>query len=235
MQGNSQLRLKLEDTMDSAAQALEKAQRVLSARATPRPPTTLVSVAEPRFEALRAEITTLKAVSDRDLAAMESRRRIVESASTALDLAQSAIQQKSREIDDLTAAHERERTELRAEIEVLRGQLEGLHSANAKEREALKKDRELLTTDRALLAAETQTAHNVIQGERQAIAQQLHRMLQTIQPNSFAPSAEPTSLLPPSPIPSPTIPTAHLGESPNISGRRPECDTSQLIHPILAA
>ncbi|KAJ7469085.1 hypothetical protein FB451DRAFT_1255689 [Mycena latifolia] len=234
------------DPYAEAAQALEQAQRVLSAaRGTPRPPTILVTVAEKQFDALRAEIAALKASSERNLEAMDSLRKRVEDISKARDAAQVDALGKSREVESLKETHERERTELHAQMEALNTQLEALHSSNTKDRESLGKEREALAVDRARLEtdrstfeAARDTAHKAFLDNRTVtyIAQYLYHMIQIIHPHPFpAAVAEPVTAgsANASPLPSPpmTPRTATGPPFPLPSRRRSECDTEATESP----
>ncbi|KAJ7480937.1 hypothetical protein FB451DRAFT_1556388 [Mycena latifolia] len=232
------------DPYAEAAQALEQAQHILSAaRATPKPPTILVAVAEKQFDALRAEIAALKASSERNLEAMDSLRKRVEDVSKARNAAQADALGKSREVEALKETHERERTELHAQMEALNVQLEALHSSNLKDRENLEKERGTLVAERARLEADRSTfetardtAHKAFLDNRTYIAQYLYHMIQIIHPHPFAAAvAEPVTASPAtaSPLPSPpTTPRTPIGPPFTLPSRRQsECDTEATESP----
>ncbi|KAJ7121392.1 hypothetical protein C8R44DRAFT_876798 [Mycena epipterygia] len=145
----------------------------------------LVAVAEKQADALRAEITALKESSAQARAAMDALREVADNLSKERDLARSNFDAEAREMAE---AHARECAELRAQVETLQG-------STATKREALKIGREALIVDRAAFEADKASAQRALHDDRKSIAQNLHRMIQIIQPNPFSVGAGPASLI----------------------------------------
>ncbi|KAJ7617017.1 hypothetical protein B0H17DRAFT_1220115 [Mycena rosella] len=217
MPSESPARLKLEDPDDAALDAGDPTRY-------PRPPRMLVALAERQFEALRAEITHLKASnedltasSEKDRADVESLRKYNAELSRAWNVTQRETREKSALLDSIKQAH----MELQA-------QMDALQASTAKDREALKVEREVLTTERGIFEThrsnfevERDTSQKAILDDRKSIADHLHRMIQIIQPKTFPPTPELVVRLSARPL----DPTA--SES-TIPCRRPtECDTAR--------
>ncbi|KAJ7489766.1 hypothetical protein B0H11DRAFT_2229788 [Mycena galericulata] len=193
------------DGYAAAAEALEQAQRALkSARATPKPPTILVSVAEEQFDLLRAEIAGLKEAAERDRRAAEELRKVAVDAVKERDAARGDVRAIQRELSALKEARERESQE-HAEI---MGAMHCVQEVAAKDRAAVEKEREGLARERKLLdmrraaleKARVDSRERVLE-ERKLIAQNMHKMIEFVLPNPLPSSPPPPTLIPANGIP----------------------------------
>ncbi|KAJ6568094.1 hypothetical protein DFH09DRAFT_1155747 [Mycena vulgaris] len=85
-------------------------------------------------------------------------------------------------MESLKAAHERERTLFRVQVESLRGTMLEERLALQTERAELARNRDLLATQRSAFEAEQDMAQKDMLDDRKSIVQNLHRIIETIQP-----------------------------------------------------
>ncbi|KAJ7459569.1 hypothetical protein B0H11DRAFT_168632 [Mycena galericulata] len=194
------------DGYAAAAEALEQAQRALkSARATPKPPTILVSVAEEQFGLLRAEIAGLKECAERDRRAVEELRKAAEDVERKRAAARRYVWAKEREISDLKGAHKRDDKEHAERMLAIREVVTEERAAVEKEREVLARERKLLDMQRIAFQKAYDQNQRSLQEERKLIAQNLHKMIEFILPNSnsnpLPSSPPPATLIPANGIP----------------------------------
>ncbi|KAJ6521169.1 hypothetical protein DFH09DRAFT_1331365 [Mycena vulgaris] len=173
-------------TVTQATQALGQVQRALSA------------AAERQFDALRGQIATLEAASERELATLNELQVFSDQAAAERDLARANAEAKGREIAALKRSHEQELAQLRAKLEEAHERehtqflrLEALECSIAKEREALavkRSDlasvRERLDVQRAKFEVERDAAQEAIINDRRSIVQNLQHVIQAVQPNA---------------------------------------------------
>ncbi|KAJ7459571.1 hypothetical protein B0H11DRAFT_168642 [Mycena galericulata] len=197
------------DGYAAAAEALEQAQRALkSARATPKPPTILVSVAEEQFDLLRAEIALLKEAAERDRRAAEELRKVAVDAARERDAARGDVRAIQRELSALKEDREREsqeHTEIMGAMHCVQEVAAKDRAAVEKEREGLARERKLLDMRRAALEKARVDSRERVLEERKLIVQNLHKMIEFVLPNS-KPNPLPSSPPPPTLIPANGIP-----------------------------
>ncbi|KAJ7020529.1 hypothetical protein C8F04DRAFT_1143783 [Mycena alexandri] len=161
-----------------AALALAEAQRALSAARSAPNLMVPASVAEKQASCLRAEIAALKESSARDQATMDELRQ---------------------RADDATKHRE-------ADLEILKGAREAMANKFAElakdqaavklERESLSKERELLSSERSAFEAERAAGRKSVLDVRKNVVQNLHRMIQMVQPDPFATAPQAATLVP---------------------------------------